>query len=222
MSVTYGNWSRDRYAIFGWREEDECTAVSEINNLFITDACGKNTFQDKSSKFRRHCSAKITVSSWSMEPNKAYYYDIAKRYLTLIGQWPYQKPKESLFFMIFVLFFDANVLSTQVTLTIVGIFLKESNYNSTTSLKLRTESNSLFVIKLTRDCNHIFQAARFFVCDNMQCIFETLPPHLLAAIIPVKIFTYRFNSRKVRSVNMYDIGILILSRSFTNSFFAKS
>lgn len=128
VSVTYGN-SHDRYAIFGWREEDECTAVSEINNLFITDACGKNTFQDKSSKFRRHCSAKITVSSWSMEPNKAYYYDIAKRYLTLIGQWPYQKPKESLFFMIFVLFFDANVLSTQVTLTIVGIFLKESNYN---------------------------------------------------------------------------------------------
>jgi len=43
----------------------------------------------------------------------------------------------------------------------------------------------------------------------MQCIFETLSPHLLAAIIPVKIVTYQFNSRKVCSINTN--GILIHS-----------
>ncbi|XP_011869957.1 PREDICTED: uncharacterized protein LOC105563189 [Vollenhovia emeryi] len=89
-----------------------------------------------------------------MEPSRDRYYDISKRYLALVGQWPYQKSKESLFFLMLILFFDVNVLVTQ--------------------------------------------AARFFVCDNMQCIFETLPPHLLAAIIPVKIFTYQFNSRKIK------------------------
>ncbi|XP_011068477.1 PREDICTED: uncharacterized protein LOC105154561 isoform X2 [Acromyrmex echinatior] len=88
-----------------------------------------------------------------MEPSREHYYDISKRYLTLIGQWPYQKPKESLFFLILILFFDVSILVTQ--------------------------------------------AARFFVCNNMQCIFETLPPHLLAAIIPVKIFTYQFNNQKI-------------------------
>ncbi|XP_039302488.1 uncharacterized protein LOC105199457 isoform X2 [Solenopsis invicta] len=88
-----------------------------------------------------------------MEPRDRYY-DISKRYLRWIGQWPSQKPKESLFFFIFILFFDANVIVAQV--------------------------------------------ARFFVCDNMQCIFETLPPHLLAVIVPVKIFVYRFNRRKIK------------------------
>ncbi|XP_071571210.1 uncharacterized protein [Temnothorax nylanderi] len=91
-----------------------------------------------------------------MEPRRTQdnYYDICRRYLELVGQWPYQKSKQSVFFLILILFFDVNVLFTQ--------------------------------------------AARFFVCDNMKCIFETLPPHILAAIIPVKIFTYQFNIRKIK------------------------
>ncbi|KYQ51049.1 hypothetical protein ALC60_09846, partial [Trachymyrmex zeteki] len=100
----------------------------------------------------------------SMEPSREHYYDISKRYLTLIGQWPYQKSKESLLFLILIL--DASVLVTQ--------------------------------------------AARFFVCDDIHCIFETVPPHLLATIIPVKIFTFQFNSQKVRFIITFDI--LILNR----------
>ncbi|XP_018394152.1 PREDICTED: uncharacterized protein LOC108772972 [Cyphomyrmex costatus] len=91
-----------------------------------------------------------------MEPSVEHYYDISKRYLTLIGQWPYQKLKESLLFLSFILICDVTILITQM--------------------------------------------ARFFVCENMQCIFETLPSHLLAAIIPVKIFTYRFNSQKIKDL----------------------
>ncbi|XP_011686415.1 PREDICTED: odorant receptor 13a-like [Wasmannia auropunctata] len=102
-----------------------------------------------------------------MEVSRDHYYDICKRLLTLVGQWPYQKRRESLFFFILILVFDANVLVAQI--------------------------------------------ARFFVCDNMQCIFETLPPHLLAAIVPVKIFTYRFNSQKVRYINTNGIDILIVN-----------
>lgn len=138
-----------------------------------------------------------------MEPSKDRYYDIVKKYLTLVGQWPYQKPKEGLFFLTFFLFFDANILVTQVTLIATEIsfsFLRKER------IKLCQDSASSFEIKLTRECNHVFQAAKFFVCDSMQCIFETLPPHLLAAIAPVKIFTYQFNSRKVRSIN---IGIIL-------------
>ncbi|XP_025074302.1 odorant receptor 13a-like [Pogonomyrmex barbatus] len=91
-----------------------------------------------------------------MEPNRTYYYEITKRYLTIVGQWPYQKPKESLLFMIVILVLDATAVITQ--------------------------------------------AARFFVCDDMQCIFETLPPYMLAVIIPVKILTYRFNSQKIKDL----------------------
>ncbi|KYN37731.1 Odorant receptor Or2, partial [Trachymyrmex septentrionalis] len=50
----------------------------------------------------------------SMEPSREHYYDISKRYLTLVGQWPYQKPKESLFFFILILIFDVSILVTQI------------------------------------------------------------------------------------------------------------
>jgi len=49
-----------------------------------------------------------------MESDRDRYYDINKRYLMLVGQWPYQKPKESLFFFIVILILDASVLITQV------------------------------------------------------------------------------------------------------------
>lgn len=50
-----------------------------------------------------------------MEHTRDYYYDISKWYLVLVGQWPYQKLKESLFFLTFVLILDASAFATQVT-----------------------------------------------------------------------------------------------------------
>ncbi|KAG5346840.1 OR33A protein, partial [Acromyrmex charruanus] len=96
------------------------------------------------------------LASFHMEHNRDYYYDISKWYLMLVGQWPYQKLKESLSFLIFILFLDASALVTQI--------------------------------------------AKFVVCDNAQCIYETLPPHMLTVMILVKIFTYQFNSRKIKDL----------------------
>jgi len=62
--------------------------------------------------------------------------------------------------------------------------------------------------------SHFFQIAKFVICDNAQCIYETLPPHMLAVMVLVKIFTYQFNSRKVRPINMNDIDILIPSHRY--------
>jgi len=49
--------------------------------------------------------------------------------------------------------------------------------------------------------SYFFQIAKFVVCDNAQFIYETLPSHMLTVMILVKIFTYQFNSRKVRPIN---------------------
>ncbi|KYN27717.1 Putative odorant receptor 42b [Trachymyrmex cornetzi] len=38
-----------------------------------------------------------------MGTRRSYYYDINKKYLMLIGQWPYQKPKEKLFYFTFII-----------------------------------------------------------------------------------------------------------------------
>jgi len=51
-----------------------------------------------------------------MEHSRDYYYDISKWYLMLVGQWPYQKLKESLFFLIFIICLEASALVTQVML----------------------------------------------------------------------------------------------------------
>jgi len=50
------------------------------------------------------------------------YYDINKRFLSIIGQWPYQKPKAKLFFLAFALIFLSNSLVTQVILIGKGNF----------------------------------------------------------------------------------------------------
>ncbi|XP_071571162.1 uncharacterized protein [Temnothorax nylanderi] len=91
-----------------------------------------------------------------MEHSSDHYYDICKWYLMLVGQWPYQKLKESLSFLTFILILDASALVTQI--------------------------------------------ARFVICDNALCIYETLPPHMLTVMILVKIFTYQFNSRKIKDL----------------------
>ncbi|KAF3054445.1 Odorant receptor 219 [Nylanderia fulva] len=49
-----------------------------------------------------------------MERNKTYYYDISRRFLSVVGQWPYQKPKTRLFFLTFVFIFLINALVTQI------------------------------------------------------------------------------------------------------------
>lgn len=55
------------------------------------------------------------ISLKSMEHNRNYYYDISKRFLWMIGQWPYQKPKTGRSFLALVVIVLANCLFTQVT-----------------------------------------------------------------------------------------------------------
>ncbi|KAL0127085.1 hypothetical protein PUN28_005417 [Cardiocondyla obscurior] len=85
-----------------------------------------------------------------------YYYDVCKWYLTIVGQWPYQKLKER-----------------QIFLTLMTLL-------AITSL--------------------IPQGARFGICESAQCIYETLPPYMLGLILLVKIYTYQFNSRKIKDL----------------------
>ncbi|XP_050454210.1 odorant receptor 13a-like [Cataglyphis hispanica] len=46
--------------------------------------------------------------------HKMDYYDINRRFLSIIGQWPYQKPKARLFYLIFALMFLFTSLITQM------------------------------------------------------------------------------------------------------------
>ncbi|XP_018378155.1 PREDICTED: uncharacterized protein LOC108770896 [Trachymyrmex cornetzi] len=91
-----------------------------------------------------------------MGTRRSYYYDINKKYLMLIGQWPYQKPKEKLFYFTFI-----------ITLAFSSI---------------------------------VPQGAKFGVCETAQCIYETLPPYMLAMMVLWKIFTYHFNSEKIKDL----------------------
>jgi len=45
--------------------------------------------------------------------------------------------------------------------------------------------------------NFIFQVAQFFICEDVQCVYETLPPSMLVIMALVKIFTFYFNKQKV-------------------------
>ncbi|KAM0729106.1 Odorant receptor 22c [Formica fusca] len=91
-----------------------------------------------------------------MESNIGYYYDINRRFLSLVGQWPYQKPKEKRSFLIFILIILINIIITQI--------------------------------------------AQFFICEDAQCIYQTLPPHMLIIAILVKIFTFYFNTQKIKDL----------------------
>lgn len=62
------------------------------------------------------------ISLKSMEHNRNYYYDISKRFLWMVGQWPYQKPKTRLSFLALVVIILANCLFTQVILSTRNIF----------------------------------------------------------------------------------------------------
>ncbi|XP_050454212.1 odorant receptor 13a-like [Cataglyphis hispanica] len=92
----------------------------------------------------------------NMEQNRNYYYDIGKRFLCMIGQWPYQKLKMRLSFLTLVVIVLVNCLFTQI--------------------------------------------AQIFVCEDTQCIFQTLPPHLLVWNSLVKVLAYRFNSQKIKDL----------------------
>ena len=83
----------------------------------------KNTFQEKLlfSKFRRHYRAEETVL-WNMKTRRSYYYDINKKYLMLVGQWPYQKPKEKLIYFTLIIILAISSIIPQVTLIIVKNF----------------------------------------------------------------------------------------------------
>lgn len=58
----------------------------------------------------------------SMETRRSYYYDINKKYLMLVGQWPYQKPKKKLICFTFIMILAATSLVPQVTLIVVKNF----------------------------------------------------------------------------------------------------
>ncbi|XP_072762543.1 uncharacterized protein [Anoplolepis gracilipes] len=89
-----------------------------------------------------------------MESNIDYYYNLNKRFLSFVGQWPYQKPKEQRVFLLLFLFIVINGMITQI--------------------------------------------AQFVFCEDAQCVYETLPPHMLAVMVLVKIFTFYFNKRKIK------------------------
>ncbi|XP_050465079.1 uncharacterized protein LOC126858646, partial [Cataglyphis hispanica] len=91
-----------------------------------------------------------------MERKTDYYYDINRRFLCVIGQWPYQKPKARLFFLVFLLTCLINVFITQI--------------------------------------------AKLLICEDEQCIFETLPAHILMWNILVKLLTLRFNNQKIKNL----------------------
>ncbi|XP_012526541.2 odorant receptor 13a isoform X2 [Monomorium pharaonis] len=91
-----------------------------------------------------------------MDHSRDYYYSISKWYLMVVGQWPYQKVKESLSALTIILILDASAVVTQI--------------------------------------------GKFVICTNAQCIYETLPPHMLTIMILVKIFTFQFNSRKIKDL----------------------
>ncbi|KAL6431186.1 hypothetical protein ACFW04_007118 [Cataglyphis niger] len=91
-----------------------------------------------------------------MESNIDNYYDMNRRFLSFVGQWPYQKPKEKISFLILILITVINVMITQM--------------------------------------------AQFFICENVQCIYQTLPPYMLAIIILVKVLTFYFNKQKIKDL----------------------
>ncbi|XP_071639944.1 uncharacterized protein [Temnothorax longispinosus] len=49
-----------------------------------------------------------------MEPSRSYYYDINRIYLMIIGQWPYQKPKERMIFFVSIMILTASSLFLQI------------------------------------------------------------------------------------------------------------
>ncbi|KAF3054443.1 Odorant receptor 302 [Nylanderia fulva] len=42
--------------------------------------------------------------------------------------------------------------------------------------------------------------AQFIICENTQCIFQTLPSHLLVWNCLVKLLTYRFNNQQIKDL----------------------
>lgn len=56
-----------------------------------------------------------TVPLENMASSRDRYYDAGRRLLSMIGQWPYQKAKEKLFFMIVIVVCDASIIVTQVS-----------------------------------------------------------------------------------------------------------
>ncbi|XP_070158315.1 odorant receptor Or2-like [Polyergus mexicanus] len=91
-----------------------------------------------------------------MKHKEDYYYDINRRFLSIVGQWPYQKPKARLFSLAFLLICLVNTFVTQI--------------------------------------------AKLLICEDEQCIFETLPTHILMWNILVKVLTFRFNNQKIKNL----------------------
>ncbi|XP_025152833.1 odorant receptor 13a-like isoform X2 [Harpegnathos saltator] len=44
------------------------------------------------------------------------------------------------------------------------------------------------------------QIANYFVCDTIQCVFQTLPLNMMTVMVLVKIFTYHFNKQKIKGL----------------------
>ncbi|XP_050454209.1 odorant receptor 4-like [Cataglyphis hispanica] len=61
------------------------------------------------------------------------------------------------------------------------------------------EKRSFLILLLIFLSNVIFtQVAQFCICEDAQCIYQTLPPHMLAIMVLVKIFTFYFNRQKIK------------------------
>lgn len=54
----------------------------------------------------------------NMEPDRNYYYDINRRYLLVIGQWPYQKQKDRLLCFVSFILLESTLIVAQVMFTV--------------------------------------------------------------------------------------------------------
>jgi len=66
------------------------------------------------------CLTKIISNN--IEDNRNYYYDVSKKFLWMVGQWPYQKPKTRLSFFALLVTTLIICIFTQVTLSTKEFF----------------------------------------------------------------------------------------------------
>ncbi|KAL0127077.1 hypothetical protein PUN28_005416 [Cardiocondyla obscurior] len=113
-----------------------------------------------------------------MEINQNHYYDVVKRFLRLVGQWPYQKRKESLFFLIFALFFDANVLFTQIKYLTDHLYV-DWNF-------LESEEERDIMRKYAENCRwHVLIYSSYVYISTVSFTTTSLVPRILDIIFPL-------------------------------------
>ncbi|CAL1679160.1 unnamed protein product [Lasius platythorax] len=61
------------------------------------------------------------------------------------------------------------------------------------------EKRFFLLLMLIIVANAMFpQVAHFTICEDSQCIYQTLPPYMLVIMVLVKICTFYFNREKIK------------------------